>query len=221
MTDRAKKWTGVLVAAAVAWTGVLLIAYPYLPEIAWRLQETTGGAQVIRQVQKLSRDPVLAEDGNVAHQQNGVALPAAERDGNWLIIPSIGVDTKILESPSLSILDREEGVWHDPLSKNPNEPGNMVIAGHRFQYLPPNTTTLYHLDKLTTDEQITVVWQGKEYVYDVYSVDEVEPDALYIKESVGDFVELTVYTCSPIGFVSNRLVVKAYLPEEDTMRKKE
>jgi sortase A len=131
-------------------------------------------------------------------------------NGNRLFIPKIGVDTQILEGLSEKILSVKEGAWRDPNTAAPTIEGNMVIAGHRFQYLPPNTTTFYHLDKLTVGDTVRVYWEGKEYVYEVNNIFEVEPDQIWIKEQ-GSEKELTLYTCTPVFTSEKRLVVKAKL----------
>jgi sortase A len=134
-------------------------------------------------------------------------------DGNRLFVPKIGIDTKILESSSEDVMFREEGTWRDPAAGgNPADPGNMVLAGHRFQYLPPNTTTFYNLDKLALGDAIKVYWEGKEYSYQINNIFEVNPDEVWIKDaSSQDSHEITLYTCTPLYTSAKRLVIKATL----------
>jgi len=68
---------------------------------------------------------------------------------NRLVIPKIGVDSEILEGSSLDVLLTKEGVWREPYDSTPDQDGNVMIAGHRFQYLPPNTHTFYNLEEVT------------------------------------------------------------------------
>ena len=58
----------------------------------------------------------------------------------------VGVNVSIVEGGDDSSLNK--GAWHRPGTGNPENGGNMVITGHRFQYLPPNNITFYHLDKM-------------------------------------------------------------------------
>lgn len=135
-------------------------------------------------------------------------------DGNRLFISKIDVDSKILEGESEDVMNVEEGVWRDPLSTNPTSLGNMVIAGHRFQYLPPNTTTFYNLDKLENGDIIKVYWEGIEYIYVVSNIFEVDADEVWIKDQPKDSKqEITIYTCTPIYTSEKRLVVKAELKD--------
>lgn len=130
-------------------------------------------------------------------------------EGNLLIIPEIGVQARILDNPTLDILDREEGVWRHPEADRPGEGGNAIIAGHRFQYLPPNTTTFYNLNQLIEGDKVLVVWEGNELLYEVYDKFEVTPDEIQaLLPSDPDSEELTLYTCSPIGSNARRYVVK-------------
>lgn len=130
-------------------------------------------------------------------------------DGNRLYIPKIGVDTEILENSVEDILWREEGVWRDPATAKPGGPGNMVIAGHRYQYLPPNTTTLYNLDKVAIGDKLNVYWEGKEIIYQIFEIFEVNPSDIWIKSQDTQESIITIYTCTPIYTSEKRLVVKA------------
>ncbi len=132
---------------------------------------------------------------------------------NRLVIPRIQVDSEILESETLDILDQQEGVWREPFTATPDNIGNMVIAGHRFQYLPPNTSTFYNLDQMQIDDKIMIIWNQKILIYKVHSVYEVTPDRVDIRNNSEFEHELTLYTCTPIYTSLNRLVVKAYLIE--------
>lgn len=88
----------------------------------------------------------------------------------------------------------------------------MVIAGHRFQYLPPNTNTFYNLEDLKLDDKIIVFWKGKNYVYQVYSTFEVTPEETGIRDNNPDIPhEITLYTCTPLYTSQNRFIVKAKL----------
>lgn len=138
--------------------------------------------------------------------------PKAVPSENRLIIPKIGVDTPIVDGANIDILNSEEGVWRELANKNPTEKGNMTLAGHRFQYLPPNMTTFYNLDKVQTGDIAIVFWEGKSYIYQVYTTFEVTPDHVEILDDSKDVpYELTLYTCTPIYTSTDRLIVKAKL----------
>ncbi len=133
------------------------------------------------------------------------------------MIPKIGVDSEILEGDTLDILNKKEGVWREPDSSTPENIGNMVIAGHRFQYLPPNTNTFYNLDKLNVNDIIVIYWQKdskiQDFIYKIYDIKEVNPNQTEIRNFDKNLNgQLTLYTCGPnVGEKDKRIVIKAKL----------
>lgn len=129
-----------------------------------------------------------------------------EIDGNRIIIPVIGVDVMIVEGNSDTVLNM--GAWHRPGTGDPENGGNMVITGHRFQYLPPNNLTFYHLDKIREGDEIIVYWNEIEYDYVVVETFVVDPDSVEIEDQTAHHL-LTLYTCTPLWTADKRLVVRA------------
>lgn len=145
-----------------------------------------------------------------------------------LIVPSIGVKAYVLSADGIEVLNEQEGVWLETVSTTSDQPRddapkagdsasqpgapstNTVIAGHRFQYLPPNTTTFYHLDKVKPGEQIILFWQGERQVYEITGIREVLPQQIEIRDAWQDETILTLYTCTPIGSNARRLVISSH-----------
>ena len=126
---------------------------------------------------------------------------------NTLVIPDIGVDTKILEGATESTLDK--GIWRRPLTSTPDKGGNTVLTGHRFMYTSgPNT--FYSLDKVKKGDKFIVFWNKKEYDYEVFDTEVVEPTDISIEDNTKDPI-ITLYTCTPLFTSSQRLVVKGKL----------
>lgn len=197
-----------LTARSVLLWGMLLgsfalFVYPYLPKIFYQ-------ASAADQVSTPAVDLSIPYIPGLADISSDDAKITEEYQ---LVIPKIEVNTAILESSSIAILDQQEGVWHEPNTGNPTEEGNMVIAGHRFQYLPPNKTTFYHLDKLKEGDEIFVRWGTEEYRYVVKKSFVVKPQQVEIRNATPGLKELTLYTCTPIGSNARRLVVKAELQQ--------
>lgn len=111
---------------------------------------------------------------------------------NRVIIPKIGVNTPIIEGSNLKVLDKSEGVWHQ--TGNVTK-GNFVLAGHRFRYLPPNTSTLYNLDKLAPGDAIAIDWLGKRTVYQVKQMEVVPQNDVAILNPTAT-PRLTLYSCN-------------------------
>jgi LPXTG-site transpeptidase (sortase) family protein len=140
-------------------------------------------------------------------QKNSRDLPIPKE--NRLIIPKIGVDAEIFNAPDLSVLNTHEGVWHEAGSRNPAIPGTTVIAGHRFQYRPPNTATFYNLDKLQVGDKILIFWSKLAYTYTITKTYETYPQNSepVRRENPNTPPKLSLYTCTPLGV--KRIVVEA------------
>jgi len=187
---QAYRWGSI----GVSILGLLLIVYPFIPEIANRLfpPDATQSPYHVENPDAVGIDEIVSD-----------TIP----EDNRVVIPKIGVDAKILEGEDLSVLTKEEGVWRDPDTKTPVDGGNMVLSGHRFQYTPPNMVTLYNLDKVGVDDTMIVYWEGVEYDFKVTETKVVEPTAVEIKNDTPGKTVLTIYTCTPLWSNTHRLVV--------------
>ena len=169
------------------------LVYPFVPEIHYRLSHHSS----------------LTPEAQLATVAATKPLSEANRH-NRVIIPSIGVNSPILESSTLAILDTHEGVWHQT---GTIQSSNFVIAGHRFKYLPPNTTTFYNLDKLQTGDVIVIDWEGKRSVYTVSTINTVKANNISVIAPTID-PQLTVYTCSDKRETERIVIVAKPLPEK-------
>ncbi len=134
--------------------------------------------------------------------------------GNFWIEIDKGDDLKI-KAPILGSVDKQalkRGVGHHTSTALPNpESGNIVLSGHRW--LPgsnPANTVFRHLDKLSVGDDITIMYEGKEYLYRVRESKTVSDDAVEILDQT-DKPQLTLYTCTPIFTALKRLVYVADL----------
>lgn len=176
---------------------VALVIYPFIPAIWYWVKYDVFDYEWERQQSSSGSDISAENDGG---SEDGRSY------GFNLQIPSIGVDVKIVEGDSDSSLDL--GVWRRPDTGDPENGGNMVLTGHRFQYLPPNNTTFYHLPKVEVGDEIIVYWDEIEYDYIVNETFVVEPDAVEIEEDSA-YPMLTLYTCTPLWTADKRFVVRA------------
>ena len=128
---------------------------------------------------------------------------------NRLVIPEIGVDGELNEGDKAAL---EMGLWHRPGTSNPALGGNTVIVAHRFLY-SSGPITFYHLDKMQIGDEFSIYWEGKEYVYKVFDIFEVNPDQTEIEEDTVNNI-VTLYTCTPLYTANKRLVVRAELVNE-------
>jgi sortase A len=121
-----------------------------------------------------------------------------------LIIPKIGVDMPIFAGDSVGLLLK--GGWLFPGTARPGQPGNSVIFGHRFRFLPPITNTFYSLDKVVVGDTFTVSWKGEVFNYRIKLIKIIEPTDFSVLQQ-GTESEMTLITCTPLWTTKQRLVV--------------
>lgn len=125
---------------------------------------------------------------------------------NALLIPAILLEENIVTGSSIGVIE-EGGVWLRPMSTAPDQPGNIILAGHRFTYQNPNGP-FYNLDKIAVGDEIGVRWDNVMRTYAVESIETVPSNATYIERQTDDS-RLTLYTCTPLLTAENRLVIIA------------
>jgi LPXTG-site transpeptidase (sortase) family protein len=199
--------------------GLGLALHPYLPQAYFELvpQQDRQIPYYVSRPEALGVEvePRVARAVEEARRQVGpqqapVAAAAIPQE-NRLVIPKIGVDSRILEGSSLAVLGQDEGVWREPESADPTTGGNMVIAGHRFTYASPNWATFYNLNQLQAGDRFVVFWNQQEFLYEVKETRIVSPYDVAVRDDTEGKTEITLYSCDPIGSVRDRLVVKAEL----------
>jgi len=189
-----------IIGAAVIAIGIAILFYPFVPYLNYKFfppssESALDSAQTSNQKGLLSYLPLVGDKLSASDEA---------QTGNRLIIPKIGVNSPIVEGPNDSALLK--GAWRIPDTSTPDAGGNTVITGHRFRFLPPNNTTFYLLDKIGVGDKIKVVWNEKEYHYQVVETKIVNPDQAEIMASTED-TTITLYTCTPLFTTQQRLVV--------------
>ena len=121
-------------------------------------------------------------------------------------IPSIGVDTVVVEGTSASAL--RAGAGHYPSTPLPCESGNVAIAGHRTTYGKP----FNQLDRLKNGDVIILETPIGSCTYEIT----VEPRIILptdLSVVANDLTRkmLTLTTCHPKGSAAKRLYVQATL----------
>ncbi len=132
-----------------------------------------------------------------------------ERDdiqGNFIYLPSIDVKMPISEGQTEDALSGGKA-WRRPNTSTPDKGGNVVLTGHRFEFLT-GTQSFYNLDKLNDGDEILVHWNGQIYAYKKYTDFIVTPEEVSIEAPTAEH-RLTLYTCTPIWTATNRLVILA------------
>jgi sortase A len=121
-------------------------------------------------------------------------------------IPSIGVDTVVVEGTSASAL--KAGAGHYPSTPLPCEAGNVAIAGHRTTYGKP----FNQLDKLKSGDVVILETPIGTCTYEITIEPRVIlPTDLSVVANHPDEQLLTLTTCHPKGSAARRLYVQAKL----------
>ena len=174
-----------LALVTLAAASLVLLVYPYYPAVEYQARQAL-------------RQPAQAADATV---------PVAA--DNQLIIPAIGVRTPVVEGASLGVLLKHNGVWHQT-GALPS--GSLVLAGHRFRYLPPNTSTLYNLGKLKAGDVMLVDWFGRRYTYQVSTVEAIPASDTDVLHQTTQPNHLYVYTCQDYKMTQRILVTASLIP---------
>lgn len=171
-----------------------VIAAPLLPAISFWWHDR-GGEKRAELTQKI----VVRPTSN-SHKS----------EPNQLIIPSMLLDETIVEGPiSQTYANLRKGVWRWPEGSTPDKGGNTIFIGHRFTYTQPRGV-FYYLDKVKLGQTIGVIWDHKQYRYNVTGIREVKPTQTSILNQTADS-RLTIFTCTPLWLPKHRLVVTAQL----------
>lgn len=143
-----------------------------------------------------------------------MALPPRDEtlpEGNWVMIPRIGVRTQILESaeaePSL-----EKGVWRVPEFAQPGDHTlPMILAAHRFGYKWwwNSDYWMYHsfnkLPDLEPGDLIEIIADKRKYIYEVYAGE--------MSTEISDYnADVILYTCKYLNAPQRYVKYARYIP---------
>ena len=114
--------------------------------------------------------------------------------GDWLIIPRIGVHSE-LQATATAEEALETGVWWAPDFGLPGELDYpMIVAGHRYGWEWWWKTdywtyhSFYRLPELQSGDEIKLISEQREWIYEIYASEEGEEIADYQ-------ADLILYTC--------------------------
>jgi LPXTG-site transpeptidase (sortase) family protein len=149
--------------------------------------------------------------GRLAALSSSLSIPVAKQtaipEDNRLVVPSMLLNAPINEGNDISALRKD--TWRRPNTSTPDKGGNTVIVAHRFTYTDPRGP-FYYLDKVHVNDEIGIFWKSKRYVYKVTEVRTVHADQTNIENNTPD-AQLTLYSCTPLWYPKDRLVVTAKL----------
>ncbi len=192
-----------LLLVAIVLINGYIIAAPFLPALHY-WQATKNGANINALAARLAPTPAGSTPTDSPPPNTGFRADASH-DG--LIIPTMLLDTPVVEGPESKSKELLVQAWRLPFSATPDKGGNTVIAGHRFSYTGPRGV-FYYLNKLSPGDDIGYWYRGTLYRYRVVSSRIVPPTEVSVQEPTPD-TRLTLYTCTPLWNPTHRLVVVA------------
>jgi LPXTG-site transpeptidase (sortase) family protein len=191
----------LLLILIVAVNGYLTAA-PFAPQwrFWWQSKHSHTAGHLRHKIQPSAPAPA---------KNNHQSTPAKSQP-NQLIIPAMQLDQKILEGPvSQTYAILKHGVWRWPEGSSPEKGGNTILVGHRFTYTDPRGV-FYFMNKAHPGDHIGIIWHNKTYNYKIMNTKVVPPsDTSILKQTTQP--TLTMYTCTPLWWPKNRLVVTATL----------
>lgn len=190
-SDRALSRINSGLLGCIVVINLYVISAPFLPQLLFWSKSHNG-----RTMSSLTTTLRHTVSDHPIHQSNRV------------IIPAMLLDQSINEGhDTYAVLNK--GIWHWPDSSTPDRGSNTILIGHRFTYTNPRGV-FYFLDKVHTGDEIGITWNDKSYIYKVFEIKVVHPTQTDILNPTTQ-PTLTLYTCTPLWWPKDRLVVTAHL----------
>lgn len=161
--------------------------------------------------------PVVQKPGVNKSWNKPVPTAKPQLTENRLYIPKLKLSLPVKSGDAKVLRDN---VWHRfPERGDPENGGNFILAGHRFEIgLTPGETKrrspFYHIDALYEGDKLYADFNGKRYMYKVDKRFKVKPTQTEI-EAPSEEPKMTLYTCTFQGSADGREVIVAQLVEED------
>lgn len=129
-------------------------------------------------------------------------------------LPRIGIAENIVEGCGSQMY---YAVGHMPGTALPGQEGNCVLGGHR-NYIPMHP--FRHLDLLKDGDLILLEDQENRYTYQVFQSFVVTPSDVWITEPLEEEKAIvTLFTCTPVLTMTDRLVVRGRLVSQEPLNK--
>jgi sortase A len=219
------------VSATFLFVGLSLFTYVGGYYYLWDLKETQIAQKpgLVPVLETAPRSAFLAQNPrqNPTSLRNPNAASASTDDTViyptfTLSIPQLTIDKALVTT---DVISDNEDIYQPVLLKSlahykgtayPGEPGNVVVYGHSILpafYNPKNYLSIFSkLDTLSAKDTVTVTWGRNAYTYAIEGMEVVKPsDTRVLQYNNGK--TLTLITCAPPGFTTNRLLVFTRLVE--------
>ena len=205
----------ILIGSLLILAGASLALFPYFTNVYNRHILGAGNVN-LQDIKEEDGSPAIATNGEPRDERREVAQEEPEErpvpqdliEGleGALEIPALDLQVNVVYGVDLDLLRLAPGFY--PQSQYPGQ-GNVSIAGHRTTY----GAWFRHLDKLEKGDELILHYDGQVFRF---WLEEVFPihnrDWSVIEPTVRPALTLT--TCHPPGWATQRLVARAYLVEE-------
>ncbi len=161
-------------------------------------------------IKKNNSSQVLSENTALSQEITGGQGSLEQTSQFHLTNAKVNINTPIVEGIDKEAL--KKGIGHHPESVWPDKKGNVVLAGHNFDLDAENPygQVFISLRQVDVGDEVTVEYQGKKYIYQVFKKETVSPKDESLFGQMDDWI-LTFYTCDPPYTDWKRLVFQAKL----------
>ena len=141
-----------------------------------------------------------------AHSASAInsRIGAPSKQVGTIFISKLKLSAPIFMGVTDAVFDKGVGQWPGTPSAGKN--GNLVLGGHRTSANAP----FLNINVLKSGDIISIVVNKKTFKYKVTGHSIVKPSAVWITKQTST-PTLTLFSCHPIGRVSQRYVVRAVL----------
>ena len=210
-----RKRTLSVIGTILLVAGVSLAFFPFLTNVYSRHILGAGNVETPEPVREEDGSPALSayEDalerrGEEKAEPGEPAAPQELTEGleGVLEIPALDLQVNVIYGVELDDLRKAPGFY--PQSQYPGQ-GNVSIAGHRTTY----GAWFRHLDKLEKGDELILHYDGQVFRFRLADVFPIHNRDWSVIDPTAR-PALTLTTCHPPGWATQRLVARAYLVEE-------
>lgn len=167
----------------------------------------TDAKDIANTLENQSEEPTDSNTGDAGTAEE----PITVKSGAIAVIdiPSVGIRGQVKEGTDDGTLKNYIGKFKG--CAGPGENGNFSVAAHNNIY----TEIFRNLYKLKANDEIRVITKTHEYIYQVTSVNKIEPTQIDVLTSNPNIKEMTLITCSDMA--KSRIAVKAELKTQNAI----
>lgn len=193
--------------------GVFILTYTSLPLFMWyafylpKIESSDIISPIAQMPQSLWQD----KEEQVTKRETSSFTNQNQDQLFYLSIPKLNIKDAQVKVGSRDFFTN---LAQYPGSALPGEQGNVFIVGHSVLpqfYNPKNYLTIFStLYELEKGDKVFLFYAGREYLYQIETLKVVDPNDVWVLAPPDRFGRwLTLFTCTPPGLKSQRLVVQA------------